>query len=101
MRRWYSECVRHFLAFYVSTLEVGTCPKFRTTSEKINWMACDAVVKTLDPQDQALVRELYRQGDTMADKIFQIAKDRKSSQGHLWNLVDDLEQKIAKERGLL
>ena len=100
-KRWYSDCVRHFLAFYVSTMDVGTQPKFKNEAEKANWLSCYLVVSVLSPQDQELVAELYRRGDTLADNIYQMATVKQMPQGPLWNLVDTLEYKIAQKRGLI
>ena len=101
MKRWYSDCVRHFLLEYIPDIEIGTTPQFKTEAEKTNWVACHQVLATLSPQDLKLVIELYRRGDTLADKIYNLATARKTSQRYFWDLVDDVEFKIAKKRGLI
>lgn len=101
MRRHYSECIRYFLTQYISTLDIGTSPKFKNEAEKTNWLACHEVLSTLDPQDLKLVCTIYRKGDTVADKIYQLASARRVSQGYYWKLVDDIEYKIAQKRGLI
>lgn len=100
-KRWYSDCVRHFLAFYVSTMEIGTQPKFKNEAEKTNWVSCHVVVSKLSTHDQELVREIYGQGDTIADNIYRMSIAKRMSQGPLWNLVDTLEYEIAGARGLI
>ena len=101
MKRWYSDCVRHYLMLYLSDMEVGTPPKFKNTIEKEDWMACHSVMSALDPEDAQLVTEMYRRGDTLADNIYKLATARKTSQRTYWNLADDIEYKIAKKRGLI
>ena len=101
MKRWYSECVRHFLAEYVPSIEIGSCPKFKSEAEKTNWVACHEVLKTLHPKDLELVAEMYRRGDTLADKIYFLASTRNTSQRDFWRLADDVEYRIAKKRGLI
>ena len=101
MKRWYSDCVRHYLMLYIQDYEVGTSPKFKNPIEKEDWMACHAVMSSLDQEDAQLVIEMYRRGDTLADNIYKLATARKTSQRTFWNLADDVEYKIAKKRGLL
>lgn len=101
LKRYYSECVRHYLRQYVSTLEVGSSPRFRNNVEKTDWVACNSVAINLNPQEFALLIELYTIGDTLPDKICQISKDKRIPQSYLWALVDDLEYKVAKKRGLI
>ena len=101
MRRHYSEYVRHCLRFYIATLEVGTAPKFKTAAEKANWTSCHEVVPNLEPRELEFVKELYSQGDTIPDKIYSLARDRKMPQAYFWNLLDDLEYKIAQKRGMI
>ena len=101
MRKPYTELVRHYLRFYVSTLEVGTAPKFRHPIEKNDWMSCHEVVQKLDPEEIELVKELYCPGDTIPDRVYAMARSRKAPQGYLWSFIEELESKIAKTRGLI
>ena len=101
MKRWYSECVRHFLAEYIPTTEIGTCPKFNSAAEKTNWLACHTVLTKLPEKDAELVLEMFSRGDTLADKIYRLATTRKTSQRYYWGIVDDVEYRIARERGLI
>lgn len=101
MKRWYSDCVRHFLAEYIPTAEIGTSPKFNSEAEKTNWLACHAVLARLPQKEADLVVEMFRRGDTLADKILNLATTMKTSQRYYWGLVDDVEYRIAKERGLI
>ena len=101
MKRHFSDYVRHCLRFYVSTLEVGSQPKFKNNIEKANWMCCHEVLSKLEPDDLKMVQELYTRGDTMADKIYTISKEMRISQSYIWSLVDDIEYKVAQKRGLI
>ena len=101
LKRYYREYVRHCLAHYVTTLEVGSSPKFRTAVDKTNWLSCNEVAAKLDPDDLKLLRELYGTGDTIPDKIYQISRSRRTSQSYLWSFVEDIEYKVAKARGLI
>ena len=48
-----------------------------------------------------IVAEIYRPGDTIADKIYLMAKNMRVNQDKLWSLINNTERKIAKKRGLL
>lgn len=97
MRVYYSEFVNHCLRFYVRY----PSPRFRTDAEKKNWLACDLALKSFSDADMELLTSIYRDGDTMSDSVFQMAKRNSISQDAIWKLIGELERKVAKRRGLL
>lgn len=101
LKRYYAEYVRHCLRFYVMTLDMGTSPRFNTEVDKNNWMACHLVMKTIDPKTLEVIKEIYRPGDTIPDKVYHLSKELKVPQDTIWNTVNTLERNIAKKRGLL
>lgn len=101
MKRYYTEYVRHCLRFFIKTLDEGHTPRFKTPVDKSNWLCCHTVISALDPQTIETVKTLYRSGDTLADKIYHISYTEGISQDYLWSLVNEIERKIAKKRGLL
>ena len=101
MRACYSEYVRHCLRFYVMTLDVGSCPKFNSEVDKNNWVACHEATKNIDQKTMEVVKEIYRPGDTIPDKVYQLSKDLKVPQGSIWNIINTLERNVAKKRGLV
>ena len=44
---------------------------------------------------------VYREGDTVPDNIYKVSVDRNIKQDNIWKLVNELERKVAKRRGLL
>lgn len=44
--------------------------------------------------------EIYSEGDTIPDNVYQVSKRLNIEQDVLWNLIGDMESKIAKKRGL-
>lgn len=97
MRTFYSEYVNHCLRFYVRHPN----PKFHSAADKNNWLACkDALVGFTD-KERDLLTTIYREGDTVADSVYQTAKLNGMKQGTVWKLVNELERKVAKRRGLL
>ena len=103
MKAYYSEFVRHCLRYYVKTLDEskGGHPIFANEAEKANWSACYQVLKDYTADDMDVISQLYRPGDTIADKILWLSKTRRVSQGTFWNLVSTTEHQIAKKRGLI
>ena len=101
MKRYYAEYVRHCLRFYVMTLDMGTSPRFNTEVDRQNWMACHFVMKNIDPKTLEVIKEIYRPGDTIPDKVYHLSKQLKVPQDNIWNMVNTLERNIAKKRGLL
>ena len=101
LKRYYAEYVRHCLRFYVMTLDVGSCPKFNTEVDKNNWVACHLSVKHIDPKTMEVIKEIYRPGDTIPDKVYHLSKEMRVSQDSIWNIINTLERNVAKKRGLL
>lgn len=103
MRPYYSEFVRHCLRYYVKTLDegMGGHPIFRSEADKANWSACYEVLKDYSQLNMEIVAEIYRPGDTIADKIYMLSNTKRVPQDTIWNLVNATERKIAKKRGLL
>ena len=103
MKPYYSEYVRHCLRFYIMTLDEGKGghPIFKSDIDRENWFACHQVLKDYSQSNMEIVAEIYRPGDTIADKIYQMAKIRRINQDTIWGLINATERKIAKKRGLL
>lgn len=96
-RSFYSEYVNHCLRFYARHQK----PKFHSAADKNNWQACDNALKGFTDSERELLLSIYREGDTIADNIYQVAKANDMKQDKIWKLVNELERKVAKRRGLL
>ena len=103
MRPYYSEYVRHCLRYFIKTLDEGQGghPIFKTDADKANWSACYYVLKDYSDSNMEIIAEIYRPGDTIADKIYLLAKTKRVPQDTIWGLINTTERKIAKKRGLL
>ena len=102
MKPYYSEYVRHCLRYYIKTLDEGKGghPIFKSEVDKVNWSACYEVLKDYSVNDVETIAHIYRPGDTISDKIYLLSKEKRVSQDTLWNLINTVERKIAKQRGL-
>lgn len=97
MRAFYSEYVNHCLRFYARHPR----PIFHSEADKKNWNACENALKSYNDYDKAMLMIIYSEGDTIADNVYQLAKARNMKQDTIWKLVNDLERKVAKRRGLI
>lgn len=97
MRTFYSEYVRHCMRFYSRHLN----PKFKSEADKNNWIACQSALAGFSDSDRETLLTIYRGRDTIPDNVYQISKEKGIKQDIIWRLVNDLERKVAKRRGLL
>ncbi len=96
-KTFYTDFVRHCLRFYARYSK----PKFRSAADKHNWSACDSALKGFNDSERVLLLNIYREGDTLADNIYQAAKITGTAQDKVWKLTNELERRVAKRRGLL
>lgn len=96
-RTFYSECVSHWLRFYARYPK----PTFHSDADKKNWLACDSALKSFEESDKEMLLTIYREGDTIPDNVYQMAKSKGIKQNSIWKLIGELEWKVAKRRGLL
>lgn len=101
MRPHYTEYVRHCLRFYVTTMDIGTTPRFDNEVEKNNWAACYHATKNMSPKNLEIIKEIYSPGDTIPDKIYHLSKQMKVPQGEISVMLGKLEKDVAKKRGLI
>ena len=94
---FYSDYVTHMLRYYTRH------DKKYSDNEisKLNWCACDSVLKTLPTKDRSILMEVYWEKDTLADNIYQVSRQNGIPQNNIWTLVRSVEAKIAKARGLI
>lgn len=95
---FYSEYVRHCLRFYTRNLQLS---RFKTEVDRNNWNACAAVVKEYCDRDRDIIALVYGNFDTLSDNVYETAKKYNINQGIIWDMMKDVERKIAKKRGLL
>lgn len=96
-RTFYSEYVNHCLRFYARHEK----PSFHSDADKNNWLACDSALKGFSDSDREMLLTIYREGDTIPDNVYQMAKTKGIKQDAIWALINSLEKKVAKRRGLL
>lgn len=97
-KTFYSQYVNHCLRFYTRYPK----PKlFRSDADMLNWTACKNALEEFPEQDREMLLTIYRGGDTIADNVYQMSEDKGVAQDYIWKLINNLEYRIAKIRGLL
>jgi uncharacterized membrane protein len=97
MKTFYSDYVNHCLRFYSRHSD----PEFRSEADKSNWNACKEALEEFNDKDREILTTIFREGDTIPDNVYQMAKKLNTKQDGIWRLVSDLERKVAKKRGLI
>ncbi len=96
-RAFYSEYVNHCLRFYAR----HTNPKFKSDADKQNWKACESAINSFSDKEQVMLLGIYRGEDSVPDKVYQLAHENGVKTDTIWKLINELERKVAKRRGLL
>lgn len=97
MKTFYSEYVQHCMRFYTRHPN----PKYRTEADKKNWVACDIALKSFDTDEQNVLLTIYSGNDTIPDNVYELSKERNLKQDYVWKLINELERKVARRRGLI
>lgn len=98
MRPFYSEYVRHCMRYYArNTIK----PRFNSDVDEHNWYACHRALERYSERDKDILISIFSRRDTLADNVYYVAKANDFDQNIVWDMVKDLERRIAKKRGLL
>ncbi len=98
MKPYYSDYVQHCMRFYARHPR----PKFRNDVDRANWYACDRALKGFSYIERDILLAVYREADTIPDNIYNLSLAKSSiKQDIIWELVNELERKIAKKRCLV
>lgn len=97
-KAFYSEYVRHIMRFYSRNLQLTS---FKSKADKSNWLACDGALEDYPETSRNILIAVYSGFDTLADNVYTTAKKYNVKQAVIWDLIKDLEYKIAKIKGLI
>lgn len=97
-RPFYSDYIRHCLRFYTRNPQMT---RFNTEVDQNNWWACMKVVRDYSDRDRIIITEVYGGYDTLSDNVYNTAKKFNINQNIIWDMMKDIERKIARKRGLL
>ena len=97
-RPFYSDYVRHALRFYTRNLHRTS---FKSEADRTNWVACADVIRDYSMRDRDIIVTVYGEYDTLSDNVYETAKKYGIHQNIIWDMMKDVERKIAKQRGLM
>ena len=95
---YYSDYVRHALRFYTRNLQR---PPFKSDADEKNWLSCSISFKSYSDTERDILVAVYGGYDTLADNVYEAAKKHGLNQNSIWDMMKEVERKIAKRRGLL
>lgn len=98
-RPFYSEYVRHALRFYTRNLQQPD--PFKSIADENNWFACANTLRKYPGRDRDIIVAVYSGFDTIFDNVYETAKKYGVNQAVIWDMMKDVERKIAKRRGLM
>lgn len=97
-RKFYTDYVRHALRFYTRNL---IKPAFKSDADKSNWLSCQSVLDWYSNAERNILIAIYSGHDTLADEVYNASKTFHTEQNALWDMMKDVEHKIARRRGLI
>lgn len=96
-KQCYTDYVKRALCFYSRYLDKSS---FRNDVDKSNWFACHTVLNSYSERDRDILTYVYGAFDTVGDNVYTMANKYQIHQNIIWNMMYDLERKVAVERGL-
>lgn len=98
-KTFYTDYVRHSLRFYTRNIDKPT--KFKSDSDKANWLSCHGAIRNYSPKEQNILVSVYSGYDTLADEVYNASKQYKIDQNIIWDMMKDVEHRVARNRGLI
>ena len=98
-RPFYSDYVRHAMRFY--SRNSLTVPSFKTDVDKENWWACHKVMSQYPMKTKQILLSVYSGYDTLPDEVYNASRKWHIDQNEIWDLMKEIERKIALKRGLM
>ena len=103
MRPHYADYVKHAMRYYAKhRMNISSeQPRFKSEADKKNWESCKAAIATFSDEARDILLSIYMEDDNLVECINRAAKREHLSADRIWNLVNKLEKKVAKRRGLI
>lgn len=93
----YTDYVRHAMRFYSRYLYQT---HFKSVVDGLNWVACRNALQPYSDRDKDILLYVYGEFDTISDNVYAMSNKYHVHQNIIWDMMKDLERKIAIERGL-
>ena len=98
-KTFYTEYVRHALRFFSRNYKKPSA--FKSEADAKNWMSCYTILKNYSDKERGALISIYSGYDTLPDEVYNASKKYSMDQNILWDLMKEVERKIARRRGLM
>lgn len=98
-RPFYSEYVKHMLRFY--SRYPSKPQHFKSIADELNWETCHSVLETHCDRDVDLFISIYGGFDSLSEEVKKASEKHRISQHFIWDMMKELEYRIANIRGLI
>lgn len=100
MKNYYSDYVSHMVRLYLRVSQLpNPVAELRTDADKLDYLACEAVIKTMTTEEVELIKLLYS-GDSLDSSIVGLHERTGVRKNTLWAKVKKYETLIAMSRGI-
>lgn len=97
-RKYYSSYIEHHMRFH-ARFEKPVF--FSSDADERSWYACQYVLDELSEKDREMILTIYREVGTIPDNVYNLAEKQGISEGRIWKILGDFENKVATKRGLI
>lgn len=98
-KTFYTDYIRHTLRFYSRNAII--LPNFKSEVDKQNWWACHSIIGSYPDKTKRILLAVYSGYDTLADEVYNASIKWRVEQNWIWDMLKEVEKKIARKRGLL
>lgn len=101
-KSFYTDYSKHMIRFYLSTtLESNDPPEFRSEADEKNWRSVKEIFDQLSEEQVFVLREMYFEFKEVGQRAFETSKTTGMKQKKIFDLMRNVERKVAQQRGLL
>ena len=98
-KRYYTDYITHMLRFFCKYPERPS--PFRTDADRMNWLACRAVLFRLTEAEQAVIRGVYgRNAARVPDAVAAYCEESGKSPAYVYDLIGTVTEQVKTERRL-
>lgn len=94
----YSDYIRHVLRFYIRKNQKT---EFLKESDKLNWLACDDVLKLQPDHIKNIFFKIYTSQEPFPQAVRTVSLENDIPEKKLWDIMKNIEKEIAEKRGLI
>jgi len=99
---YFKNYVNHMLRFYARYHDKKDISDFKKKEADLkNWITVKTILDSLPDAERNVIIEVYKRRDTLSDNVYEVSKELGINQDIIWNILNKVTRKIAKERELI